>query len=176
MPLIEMTLPSLRQLSRAQYERFLENVDALIEADQSISLSEWALKKYLAKHLGAAFDRRHGKQNVKKRSMRSPKSVRCCYRCSPTANSQSGISPEVAFEAGRAELEQDIALVDKSALRLTHLNDAVDRLADLRPLRKPKLLKACIATITVDRVVAPVGKELVRAIASALWCPMPPSK
>ncbi len=173
LPLLELAMPSLRQLSRDQYDRFLANVDALIRADNRIVLSEWALRKYLFHNLEAAFDR---KRSTPRHDSLEEVASECAALLSMLSYSDgdAAVPAEVAFEAGRRELELDIALAQKSELQLSRLNDAVDTLADLRPLRKPKLLKACIATITADRVVAPVEKELVRAIADALDCPMPP--
>jgi len=86
----------------------------------------------------------------------------------------STADPQVAFAVGRDLLGLDIELVDKSSLSLSNLNDSVDTLAELRPLLKPKLLKACIATITADGVASPVEVELVRTVADSLDCPMPP--
>ena len=54
------------------------------------------------------------------------------------------------------------------------MNAALDALAELHPLRKPKLLKACIKTISADQVVSVIESELLRTIADTLECPMPP--
>ena len=86
----------------------------------------------------------------------------------------AGVEPEVAFAAGRDALDLDISLLPKSSLSFGKLNKAVDTLAELQPLRKPKLLKACIRTITADQKVSVVEHELVRAVADTLDCPMPP--
>lgn len=173
LPLLEMALPSLRRLSPAQYDRFLANIDALIRADQKVGLSEWALKKYLTRNLDAAFNGHRSGPAIKSLERVADE---CAVLLSMLAysDSRSAVAPAVAFEAGRRELELDVNLQDKSTLKLSRLDSAVDRLATLQPLRKPKVLKACIATITADRVVAPVEKELVRAIADAIDCPMPP--
>jgi len=75
---------------------------------------------------------------------------------------------------GRNLLGLDIQLVDRASLNLKDLDNSVDTLAALRPLLKPKLLKACIATITADGRASPLEVELVRTIADSLDCPMPP--
>lgn len=86
----------------------------------------------------------------------------------------AGADSAAAYEMGRALLEIDAPLIDRRELSLTRLNEAVDTLAALRPLLKPKLLKACMAAITADGVVTPVEIELARVIADSLDCPMPP--
>lgn len=173
LPLLEMAMPALRQLTRSQYDRFKANIDALIEADRRVGLSEWALRKFVVKHLGEALDR---KRTSSRRRNIEGVSVHCARLLSMLAYSDAGaqVEPAIAFEAGRRLLDIDIELIDKKALSLSRLNEAVDTLAELRPLVKPKLVKACIATITADQVVSPVEAELVRAIADSLDCPMPP--
>ncbi|MGD8927287.1 MAG: M48 family metallopeptidase, partial [Thioalkalispiraceae bacterium] len=57
LPLIDMALPSLRQLSNAQYELFKKNLKFLVQADDSIDLFEWSLQKILFHHLEPEFSR-----------------------------------------------------------------------------------------------------------------------
>ena len=68
----------------------------------------------------------------------------------------------------------DIALVDKQQLGFRRMTEALDNLAALHPLRKPKLLKACVRTIAADNVLSLVEEELLRTISDTLDCPMPP--
>ena len=58
--------------------------------------------------------------------------------------------------------------------KLAALDAAMDKLMRLKPLVKPKLLKACVATIMHDGRATNRGIELVRAISTCLDCPMPP--
>jgi Zn-dependent protease with chaperone function/uncharacterized tellurite resistance protein B-like protein len=172
-PLLEMSLPTLRQLSYEQYKLFQGNLDVLIKADGRIGLSEWAVQKIVRKHLGSAFEGIHSKPRFSKLGAVKQ---HCEILLSMLAYSdaQSGVSPEAAFEAGRAQLDLDISLQPKSSLSFGKLNNAIDTLADLQPLRKPKLLKACVQTITADQKISVVEHELVRAVADTLECPLPP--
>ncbi|MCB1693289.1 MAG: M48 family metallopeptidase [Pseudomonadales bacterium] len=173
LPLLELAMPSLRQLSREQYETFTANLDALIAADGRVGLTEWALRKFVVKHLGEAFDHKRSRPRYDSLGRLAPE-LATLLSMLAFSDRSSSLDPASAFEAGRAMLEMDIELVEKSMLTLTRLNDALDRLAALKPLRKPKVLKACMATVAADGVVAPVETELVRAIADSLDCPMPP--
>lgn len=173
LPLVQLALPSLRQLSANQYDKFKENVAALIHEDNRVGLSEWALQRVVTKHLSEAHEAKRSSPKAATMAQLQDHIARLMSMLA-YADRSSGISPEQAFEVGRQALELDIHLLPKQELSLTSLNAALDALANLRPLRKPKLLKACIATITADGVVAPVESELVRAIADTLDCPMPP--
>jgi Zn-dependent protease with chaperone function len=173
LPLLEIAMPSLRQLTRGQFEVFKANILSLIKADQMMSLSEWALQKYVNKHLAEAFDGKHSRTRYKSYSVVQE---HCALLLSVLAYSDSAAStePTVAFAMGRNLLGLDIQLVDRASLNLKDLDNSVDTLAALRPLLKPKLLKACIATITADGRASPLEVELVRTIADSLDCPMPP--
>ena len=173
LPLLEMSLPTLRQLSYEQYKLFLDNLDVLIKADGRVGLSEWAVKKMVSKHLGGVFERQH--PGVRHNSLKSVKQ-HCEILLSMLAYSDrhAKVSPEEAFSTGCEGLDIDINLVEKKQLSFGALNSALDNLAALHPLRKPKLLKACIRTVTADDVVSLIEQELLRTIADTLECPMPP--
>jgi hypothetical protein len=55
LPLIDIAIPALKQLSISQYESFRHNLLALIETDSRIDLLEWSLQKILFNHLDAQF-------------------------------------------------------------------------------------------------------------------------
>jgi hypothetical protein len=50
----------------------------------------------------------------------------------------------------------------------------LDNLTKLKPLLKPRLLKACIVTIQNDKAIKPLECELLRAVAAIIDCPVPP--
>jgi hypothetical protein len=62
----------------------------------------------------------------------------------------------------------------RQALKLESLNRSLDNLMQLKPLAKPRFLKACVATILADSKTTTKGIELVRTISTCLDCPMPP--
>ena len=173
LPLLELALPTLRQLSYAQYKIFMANLDVLIGADGKIALSEWAVLKMINKHLGEVFEAKHTRvRHDKLESVRD----HCEVLLSLLAHcdKQSGVSPEVAFAAGKSELGLEVQLKDKQDLNFKKMDAALDALAELHPLRKPKLIKACIKTISADQAVGVIETELLRTIADTLECPMPP--
>jgi len=173
LPLLEIALPTLRQLSYAQYKMFMANLDVLIRADGKIGLSEWAVLKMISKHLGEVFEAKHTR--VRHNTLKSVRN-HCEVLLSLLAycDKQSGVSPEVAFIAGKSELGLEVQLKDKQDLNFKKMDAALDALAELHPLRKPKLIKACIKTISADQAVSVIETELLRTIADTLECPMPP--
>lgn len=175
LPLVEIALSTLRQLTSPQYKLFKENLVTLIKADEKISLSEWAIQKIIFHHLDAVF----GKKPVSMHQYKSLVQVR--YSCSVLlsflvySTKQNGLGQQDAFNNAKRELGGlDISLLVKSKLDLDKLNKSLNDLAQLKPLVKPQLLKACAACITADRHVSHIEVELFRAISDTLDCPMPP--
>jgi Zn-dependent protease with chaperone function len=173
MPLLEMSLPTLRQLSSEQYQLFKQNINALIRADSRMRLDEWVLQKIVLRNLDASFD---GRQSTPQFRDYTVVRDHCSVLLSTLAHAdrQASLSAEDSFQRGCKLLEIEISLIARSDIGLKSLNSAVDALARLYPLKKPKLLKACIAVVTADDRVAPIEAELMRAISVSLDCPMPP--
>ena len=81
---------------------------------------------------------------------------------------------EKAFDAGKSEVGAGaLQFTQRDKMTLDNLNSAIDELEKLKPLLKPRILKACAACIMYDGKVSIRGQELLRTIASTLDCPMP---
>jgi hypothetical protein len=173
LPLIDLAIASLRQLSMHQYQLFKRNLDALIKADNRINLFEWALQRILQHHLEAAFNQRPPPR-AKYHSLNLLKEE-CELLFSLLAYAGNKTEADEAFDAAKLVMQQDnLSLLPKSELNLSKLNSAIDRLAQLKPLAKPQLLKACVAVVMADDKVTAKEAELVRAFAATLDCPLPP--
>ncbi|VAX09155.1 Heat shock protein HtpX / FIG017973: domain of unknown function [hydrothermal vent metagenome] len=175
LPMIDLAMPSLRQLSLRQYQLFKQNLIALIAADKRVNLFEWSLQHILLRHLDTDFIKRPTAQ-AKHRSLGELKpDTTLLISLLAYADRAEQKDAEHAFTAAKKILEHnDITLLPKDKLSLTELNTAIKRLAMLKPLVKPQLLKACTAAVMADDRVTPQESELVRAFAAALDCPLPP--
>lgn len=172
--LIDIALSSLRQLSKKQYQLFKNNLNILIKMDDKITLSEWIVEKIVIHHLSRVFEKRRSEKE--KLSLKKTQNE-CAVLLSVLvyASKQQDIKPETAFQHAIEKLgDFKIELLDKKAINLNSLNQALDRLVKLKPLEKPALLKACAACITADKNISNTEGELFRAIADTLDCPMPP--
>jgi Zn-dependent protease with chaperone function len=175
LPLIDMALPALRALSRPQYRAFVHNVQALVAADQQMDLFEWTLQRLLLAHLRPHFER------VKPPRIRYASLERLALECSVVLSTlayvgqRSEATIRAAFRAGAAQIADaapELLPPDRCGLRA--LDAAFERLAQVQMSSLQPLLAACAACITTDRTVTPEEGELMRAIADALGCPMPP--
>ena len=175
LPLLDMALPALRQLSKGQYELFMRNLDLLIEADGQLSLFEWTLRKIVRHHLAAVFADRSGAGPRKTTLQKSAWSASVLLSLLVYANRHGGLSDRQVFGMAARELEGTaVELLEPGKLSFGQLDQAIDELAGLPPMEKAQLLKGCAACALADRRIAPVEAELLRAIADTLGCPMPP--
>ena len=145
LPLVEIALGSLRQLSRAQYELFKKNFDAVIAIDKKVNLFEWSLQKIVFHHMEQVFGRMSGPPLGRKDLRQLTEASTLLLSIIAHATPQQGLGTAEAFAKGAAALGLKDELLPLSEINFEKLNRAVDSLADLKPLQKPALLKACTA-------------------------------
>jgi Zn-dependent protease with chaperone function len=175
LPVVDMALSTLHQLSAHQYTLFKQNLNTLIEIDSKISLPEWSIRKIVFHHLDPVFIKKPGTtpQNL----VLSQVQDACAVLLSVLVHSgkQQGISDNDVFNKAIEQLGiANISPLAKSHISLENLNSSLDKLARLKPLEKPRLLKACAICITADRKISPNEVEIYRAISAILDCPVPP--
>jgi len=174
LPLIDMALPSLRQLSINQYDKFKLNLMSLIKADNKVDIFEWALQKIVFRNLDQYFGITNKIQSVNIKLKASQSEVELLISLLAYASSNNKTQLKTAFTAAQKLLPfKNLKLVARDNLNVESLGQATDALANIKPLQKPQLLKACLACLTQDKEYSAQEKELMRAIASTLDCPMP---
>lgn len=175
LPLVDLALSALRQLSQQQYTLFKNNLVAMVEMDSRMSLFEWALQKIVFHHLDGVFEKRPLQKFRHTTLANSQHACSILLSALAWSGKQDSIDEQTAFNAASTHLDKiNIKLLDKKSLSLQKLNQAVDELARLKPLQKPKLLQACAACILADNTITQLEAELFRAFANTLDCPMPP--
>ena len=174
LPVLDLAMPALRELSMSQYKTFRQNLHALIQADNKIDMEEWIIQRLVMHRL----DEFHGlrKHPLPKYGSLAALKNACAVLLSIVAYVEYNdhTSARLAFDVAKEELGiGDLVIQPTDALSIRTLNAAVDSLEQLKPLVKPRLLKACAACISAQGHISASGVELVRAIASSLDCPMP---
>lgn len=175
LPIINIAIPALKQLSLNQYLAFRDNLAALIEMDSRVDLLEWSLQKILFNHLDGQFFKlartktRYSHVGQLKREIAQVLSV-MAY-----AGHQDQKYIKEAFSAATKTLGMSgLQLAAKDEVSLVDLDGALQKLQKLKPLAKPPLLKACAVSVLHDQKISPVEVELLRAFSDVLGCPMPP--
>lgn len=175
LPIIDIAIPALKQLSDSQYPSFKENLVALVDMDARVDLFEWSLQKILFRHLEGHFQKpssataRHSDPGQLTREFALVLSV-----MAHTGATDQG-SAQRAFDASAQSLAaNDLTLLAMDRISSADLDQALGTLDRLAPADKSRLLTACVISSWHDQRATPTEVELLRAFASVLDCPMPP--
>ena len=174
LPLLDMCIPALSQLSKPQYDTFMEVVQDVIKSDGKVSLLEWTVYTVLEKHLGERFDpasKKHpGTKSIK--SFRSE--VNQVLATAAYLGQQQPGEAQTAFAAGLSALGIKGAMPEEEQCTLRTLRQVLLKLNALRYADRQKLLKAVSACIDHDGHTTIEEVQLLRGIADSIDCPMPP--
>jgi hypothetical protein len=176
LPILDLALPALRQMSARQYAKFREIIQILVEADARLSLFEFALQEIITHRLRATFAR-HKKEIIYKNiESLALDAVNILSKLAHFGHPEE-IGAQAAFKCGWVKLpikdsrwkKLPAEKVSFSALRV-----AINRFSHATPSVKKALLDACAHCVLHDEHVTVQEAELVRAVAYALDIPLPP--
>jgi Zn-dependent protease with chaperone function len=177
LPLVDLTLPALRQMSPRQHQAFRAQVNALINADHQVSLFEYALHCVLTRYLDAAFTGQQSSVRFSSSTQVAPQ-VAVVLSLLAWEGAIDASHAEAAFAVGMQAYDVHIspqsAFVPRDECRLPAFNAALRTLAQAAPALKRQVVAACAACIQADRQVTVREGELLRAVCATLDCPMPP--
>ena len=170
--LIDLCLPALKQLSAIQYRTFMSHLSQLIVADEHISVFEWCVFKILRYNLDQEAQTKEKRIDLNSAGWATETLLSVLSLVGSTDEKEA----KTAFDNAQTLL----ALPKHLSFKLEYkdnteaLEKATDLLKHLKPLQKPKLLKAMASCINADGIVSSAEAELLRAVASLLDCPIPP--
>ena len=174
LPLLLLTPPALRKLPPSDLARLLETLDELVHADQQVSLFEFALQKVLTHHLALAAKPSGRREIYSPADVSNEISVVLSFGCrlslAPDADAQNAFNAGATIFSGIFPV---LRLIPAKDCTLAHLDLALDRLALTYSPVKKRLLTALAITISHDGTIDPDEADLLRALSSALDCPMP---
>jgi hypothetical protein len=177
-PLVDMALPALRRLSPQQFEQFRAAVNTLAASDSETDLFEYMLQKIVMRHLETRFFPK-GRTVTQFYDLR-PLARDCGVLLSATAYAGQGdpAQARAAFASGAESLGRiarcEIPWLPPDECDLSHLDAALQRFGQAVPQIQKNVLNACAQTVAADGVIQPREAELLRAVADALDCPVPP--
>jgi Zn-dependent protease with chaperone function/uncharacterized tellurite resistance protein B-like protein len=178
LPMVNLALGALRQMSAEQYNQFSQTLQWLIESDGKIELFEFVVQKIVLRHLAAQFT--GARRPVIQYYTLKPLVPDCAVVLSALANVGSSDAAEIkkVFETGapylRAPNDGDLTLLPSEQCSVDQIDAALNRLALAVPTIKKNLIEACVHTVGADGVITESEAELLRAVADTLDCPIPP--
>lgn len=175
LPLIDLTLPTLKEMTLEQYQSFKLAVQQLISADRKVELREWIIQRVVLQHLDEHF-RLRKKSVTKYFILGSAKySSELILTMLAYVEHTDAVEARNAFDGAKRSIAAGaLKMLDKKDISLDALNTAMDDLELLKPPIKKRFLQACVNCISHDGKVTIEAYELCRAIASCLNSPMPP--
>ena len=178
LPLVDMSLPALRRLSPEQFQQFRAAVETLVASDSKIDLFEYMLQKIVMRHLETRFFPK-GRSVTQFYDLR-PLAHDCGVLLSATAHAghDDPAQARAAFAQGAETLGRiaraEIPWLPPDQCELPHLDSALERFSQAVPQIKKNVLNASAQTVAADGVIQQREAELLRAVADALDCPVPP--
>ncbi len=174
LPLAELALPALRNMSKAQYKVFREIVEKVILDGDPENLFGFALEKMVTHQLDTTFS------DVKKPEVRHHHLKTLGKELSVLLSALAHASDkdtEAAWNSGIEPVEKfisdDVKLLSKADCGLNELNSALDELAASANPVKKYIVSAMIHCITADQKISTEEMELLRAVSETLDTPIP---
>jgi Zn-dependent protease with chaperone function len=169
LPILALALPTLKVLPEDARERLLRLVRGLIEAHGKVSVGEFVLQTILRRYLGEAARRA---PLVKYQDI-SQLAAEAAVILSLLTHAGGGSM--FSFNKGMEALGIAGGVLRAPAeLRFDVVDNALNELKLLAPLKKPAFIKACVALVMADDRLALAEGELLRAVCAALDSPLPP--
>jgi Zn-dependent protease with chaperone function len=178
LPILDLAMPVLRQMSARQHAKFHELIQILVEADAKLSLFEFALQEIITHRLGATF-KRHKKEVIYKNiESLAVDAINMLSKLAHVGHREERAA-QAAFNAGWAQLHikastQDWDMLPDGKVSYSALRVALKRFSHATPGVKKAILDACAHCVLHDKKVTVEEAELLRGVAYAFDIPLPP--
>jgi Zn-dependent protease with chaperone function len=176
LPLVDLSMPALRQMSPKQYQVFRGQMQFFIEADQQLSLFEYTLSSVLTSYLDQAYQLGSPPANRYRAASALIAPVTKVISKVAWAGVDNERTIQAAFQAGMRQFitEGDIPeILPRNDVSLNEFDRALKMIRDSVLPIKRRVVNACWACITADGTVTLRQSELLRAICAVLGTPMP---
>ncbi len=183
----DLAIPALKRLSPAQYGAFRQIVEALTAADGKIDLFEYFLRVILFGCLDVQFGLRPAPAvRYKSIDAVAPAAIVILSALAYAGQSEPD-AIQRAFQAGTVPIFAGTTrsvvanmglspsqILPRQKCMFADFDAALGQLAQAAPAVKRQVLDAVVACIAADGKMTIEENELLRAVASALSCPLPP--
>lgn len=170
LPLLDLAMPALRRMKPEGAARFIETANGIVMLDKEVSLFEFALMTILKARLMPA---RKGADRVRYKSIWGVEAEARALISSLAHAGKGDTGSAYSKALGVLGLRPgDGPMKPGSAAEL--LEASLEKLSEMSPQLKKKLVTACAECVLHDGVVEVAEGEILRAVSARLDCPMPP--
>ncbi len=174
LPVLDLAIPTLRQMSPEQFDDFKNYLQALIEADKKITLFEFSVKEIIRHRLEAVFVNNSPRTLYKNITPLTEDIIALISILARTGNDKE--TADKAFQAAITALPirgaESTTISAKVSVKTLHA--ALERLSQASPGVKKTVFDACCQCVLFDGRVAVSEAEVLRAVAYAMDIPIPP--
>jgi Zn-dependent protease with chaperone function/uncharacterized tellurite resistance protein B-like protein len=177
LPLVELCIPALKNLSQEQNKEFMKVVYQIIASDDTVSLFEYVLSRVLSNRMQDRKKREGDGFFSKTRGIQEYE--RECHRLLAVVTrfgTEDHVLQEVAFAAGGKDLtlSTNPSIQSIPSVSFRDLDAIIETLYYISLEDREKIVRACYHVIWADSEVTLEEAEVFRAISDSLEIPVPP--
>jgi Zn-dependent protease with chaperone function len=176
LPVLDLALPVLRQMSAGQYAKFKVFIQTMVEADARLSFFEFVLQQIIKHRLGASYQRHKKRVVYKNIASLALDAANILSKLAHFGHPHEEAA-QAAFNCGWEKLrikDSRWQMLPVGKVSFGSLAVALQRFSLAAPGVKKIFLDACARCVLYDRHVTLKEAELLRAVAYALDIPLPP--
>ncbi len=178
LPLLDLAIPTLRGLEPGRLKAFWQTIRDLTEADGTVDLFEYALRRITVAALEPEAEAR-ARPTTRTHIGEARVEVNILLSVLARVGADTPEQAEASFQAAREHFlgfhaGMELRLLPNAVCTLQALDAACGKLARLAPAFQQRLVLAGLAAVSVDGVLRPEELEAFRAVAAALGVPVPP--
>jgi Zn-dependent protease with chaperone function/uncharacterized tellurite resistance protein B-like protein len=167
--LTDLSSPALQSLAAGQRAAFSRTVQALVDADATVSIFEYVVANLLVEQTRA-----RATQARAQRLTSWPREVELLVSLLAHAGDLDGNGAASAFAQAALRLRGlAISLLPSSARLVSGLGPALDALRSLHPTDSAQLIDACAQAVLADQRATDAELTLLRAVCLSLGVPIP---
>ena len=174
LPLAELAFPQLRRRPRPELTALIACVDAMVRADNKISLFEYCLGCMLHRQLAQSLDPSTNWQAGRKKPFDLQKEIAMLLSVIAQNGQDSEVDAQRAFAAGMHSVLPGCAIAYAPPLGGARALDSVwSALDGLDDFGKSLLVEGVVATIGMDGEVTVAETQLLHIVCAMLHCQLP---
>jgi len=174
LPVLDLSLPALRQMSPEQFSIFKKHLQLLIEADKKVTIFEFSLKEIINHRLEAALINTTPKILYRNISQLAENAIALLAILSQAGQKEKATAGEAFRLAISALPIRDKNMEMPVKVSFHELHEALERFSQASPGVRKTMFDACCQCVLFDGRVSVNEAELLRAIAYAVDIPVPP--
>jgi hypothetical protein len=177
LPLLDLAMPALRQMSPRQHRVFRDQVEALMVADERVSLFEYTLRCVLHRHLDAQYMPQRQTRSMISSPQKLVQPMVMVLALLAWEGQPEFDSADRAFDMGMRGYtggDNIHCLPPLEECSLAAFDTALQKLRQSVPAIKQRIVVAVAACILANDHVTVREAELLRAICDTLDSPLPP--